>query len=588
MQIKKLLSEDVLILDGAMGTYFSQKTGKRAALCEKEIFENEDLIYSIHREYIKYGAKAIRTNTFAANTKSTGLELSDVLKICRKGFEIAQRAAGEDAAVLADIGPIGSEKALDEYKAIIDEFIDCGAENFIFETFPSAKEIILLSKYIKEKSARINIAASFTFSPDGRTRLGHSVKSIINQIENVSEIDVLGFNCGTGPTHMKGILKQFAPFDRDVIVMPNAGYPSVEEQRTIFSATPEFFAYATAEMLDLGIKGVGGCCGTTPEHIKSLSLTVNSSRNDSVMQQEEFITDEKTEIKSTKFIEKINNNKFIVAVELDPPHSGDLSKLIDAANVLKDANVDIITISDSPMARAKMDSIVCSARIHRETGMDVLPHICCRDKNLNALRASLLGAYSESIRSILAVTGDPVPESSRGVVKPVFNVGSLKLMELIDAMNDSDFSLDKFVFGGALNPFVRNKEIEIERVKKKMKCGAKFFLSQPTFNTDCTEFLNEVRALGAKVFVGIMPIVSWKNAWYMHSEVPGISIPENILAQFSPEMTREEAEEISAKISVEIAASVRKCADGFYFIAPFNRAHLIKKILAELKNKNIM
>ena len=231
-----------------------------------------------------------------------------------------------------------------------------------------------------------------------------------------------------------------------------------------------------------------------------------------------------------------------MAAELDPPYGSRVDKLLTACRVLQNSGVDIVTISDSPMARVKLDPVVCGAKLQRETGMEVLPHFCCRDRNVNALRAMLLGAQCENIRTILAVTGDHVPELDRGYIKPVFNVTSAKLMEMISQMNQDVFADSPFTIGGAFNPNVANPKAELARLEKKLKAGA-----------------------------------------YMNNEVPGIQIPTAYVNRFSPEMSREEAQRTGIEIALEIAESLRPHADGFYFMTPFNRAEIVAELIEKCR-----
>lgn len=330
---------------------------------------------------------------------------------------------------------------------------------------------------------------------------------------------------------------------------------------------------------------MGGCCGTTPEHILRLSQKLQELTEPAGTKASAPAHSVSTHAKApitSGFSQKIQQGKFLLAAELDPPYGSDLSKLRSASLRLKEAGVDVITISDSPLARVKLDSVVCAAKLQRECGISALPHLCCRDKNVNALRASLLGAHCEGIRTVLAVTGDHVPESDRGYVKPVFNLSSIKLMETIHQMNSDIFADSPILVGGALNPRVSNMEGELKRAQRKMEAGASFFLTQPVFEEDFA-MVDRVREWGAKVLIGIMPLVSYRNAYYMSNEVPGIHIPEESVQRFSPDMSREQAAEAGIQLAVEIARKALPHADGFYFMTPFNRSEIICGILERLK-----
>lgn len=361
--------------------------------------------------------------------------------------------------------------------------------------------------------------------------------------------------------------------------MPNAGYPSTENRRTVFTATPEYFAAQTARLIPLKLNAVGGCCGTTPKFIQLLNDYVQHPDKTPPPPAAYPVRARQKAPLSSRLAE---DGGFILAAELDPPESADLSRLLSAARILKDSGVSVVTVSDSPLGHSRMDSVICSAKIQRETGMEALPHICCRDKNLNALRSSLLGAHCEGIRAVLAVTGDAIPESDRGLVKPVFNVDSTRLMELISKLNDDIFSDAPITIGGAFDPAPRKQAYSLSRLTKKQKNGAGFVLTQPVFSEDCLPSIDLARQQGVKVLVGLMPLVSFRNASFMKNEVPGINIPDALVERFRPDMSREEAAAVGIEITVELARLFRPHADGFYFMTPFNRAEIIRSVIQQL------
>lgn len=583
------------VADGAMGTYFSLLTGQPASLCEAANREQPDVVAGIHRAYIQAGARLVRTNTFSANTAAMGLPLSQVLDIVREGYRIAQREAKEQTVLAADVGtiyPEGDEQAdpLPEYRAIIDAFLECGARTFLFETLAELEPLIPAFSYLRERRPDAELMVSFSLTPDGRTRAGIPFPQLLSQLEAMERpVDAVGLNCGCGPMHLYAHAVALCGWAEKhgsppVLVLPNAGYPAVEQQRTVFNTSPEYFAVKTAEIAAAGAFLVGGCCGTTPDHILQLSHMLGEQlRPAAEIRRKAPVASLDLQEKPDHFSRKLRENEFVLAAELDPPYGSDLTKVMTAAGRLKESGVDVITISDSPLARVKLDSVVCAAKIRREVGISALPHLCCRDKNANALRASLMGAHCEGIRAVLAVTGDHVPESDRGYVKPVFNVTSIKLMEIIRQLNTDVFPNNPLAIGGALNPMIPRVEAELSRAKRKMEAGASFFLTQPLFEGRF-DLIDRVRALGAKVLVGVMPLVSYRNAYYMSNEVPGIHIPESYLNRFTPDMSREQSAQVGVEIAVEIARLALPHADGFYFMTPFNRAGIICAILTRLRS----
>lgn len=599
MNLKNLpFNKHTIISDGAMGTYFSLLSDERASLCELANISNPMLIEKIHKEYINAGAKLIRTNSFMANTKALGIDINKVCKIVKQSYEIAKKAINkkDDIVILCDIGTIyvdedKNENPFDEYKAIVDTFYQCGGRTFLFETLSSLNHINKVIEYIKQLDNNNNVVISFTLSPDGQTREGIGFDDILNQIYNINDlIDAVGLNCGCGTTHIVPLAEKLYHYSQQylkkpIFIMPNAGYPSIENTRTVFSMSSEYFANSLKPLINMGVNVIGGCCGTTPNHIRMLNDLLNNTQYIT----KKLLYNKEINVKERGvFTSRIAKNEFVVAVELDPPYSSDITKLINASILLKEKDVDIITISDSPLARVKLDSVVCSARIRREVGIDVLPHICCRDKNLNALKSSILGAHSEGIRSILFVTGDHLSEIDRGIIKPVFNVSSTKLVEILSQMNSDVFSDSPILAGSAINPNVVNKSAELVRIQKKIDAGTGFFLTQPIFDINNLDIIDNARKIGAKVLVGIMPLVSLRNANYMNNEVPGITIPEKYVSMFTSDMDKNTAENVGIGIAVELAEKIKPHADGFYFIAPFNRATMICKIIDVLKSKKIL
>ncbi len=592
MNLKSLLKKNTTILaDGAMGTYFSQLTGLNSALCEKYNVISPDIIKKIHTDYIKSGAKLIRTNTFSANSFTLNISHNELNNILENGYKLASQCAADKAVVCADVSAIYNtdltpDEILSEYKFITDTFISLGAKTFIFETLPDLQTVMPAIDYILSVRPDAEIIVSFTILPDGKTRSGTPLNAIINCIDqNSSKLCMVGLNCGCSAPQL---LPHAAPFFSYIhsntnlftSVMPNAGYPTIENHRTVFTSTPEYFAEQTARFLPYGVAVAGGCCGTAPDYIRMLGTYIDSADKASA----KIVPYIKPRPEKAPFSSQLHNNNFVIAAELDPPNTSDISKLLKAAEILKNCGVNIITVSDSPLGHAKMDPVLCSSKIKREIGIEVLPHICCRDRNINSLRSTLLGAHCEGIRAVLAVTGDPIAETDRGVIKPVFNIDSTRLMQLITQLNDDIFADSPIIIGGAYDPAPKKTEYSVRRVEKKLACGAGFVLTQPVFSDEAINSINLAREKGIKVLAGIMPMVSYRNACFMKNEVPGMNIPDEIVNKFRPDMTRDEAAETGIAIAAETAAKLRPYVDGFYFITPFNRAEMIKGVIDQIKD----
>lgn len=595
MDIKQYLKVNREILtDGAIGTYYSEKTENENTISELENVKNRKIIREIHEEYIEAGALLIRTNTFSANKRVLNINDMELKNLISFGITAAKEAVGNKNIFIAgSIGPIPEKnEEIDiiiekEYFQIIDLFLENGIDIFIFETFSSYERVLKSAQYIKSKNINSFIQVQFAILQNGETRKGVSVEKIIKVMrENKNIIDGFGFNCGTGPMTLYNNIKKFNFINDIVSVLPNAGFPELVNERTIYSQSKEYFAEQMIRIRNSGVKIIGGCCGTTPKHIKALKNAISISNNPEYKNENNSIKKQIKLQKKNVFFDKIEKGEFVIAVELDPPFNGDMEKIITAAKEVAKSKVDIITISDSPMGKARVSPITTAARIKRESGVETMPHICCRDRNITALKSDIIGGYSEDIRNFLFVTGDPIPSADRNEIKSVFNLNSIGLMQLAGRMNENDFLADSIKFGGALNLNILNKEKEIERMLKKKDTGASFFLTQPVFSTETIEFIKKNSDILKKnrVLAGIMPLVSYNNAIFLNNEIPGITIPEEEILKFNQDMSREEAEKVGVEIAVKTAEQISNYVSGFYFITPFNRANMINKIIERLKN----
>ncbi len=589
MKISQLFSQNkTVIADGAMGTYFSKLTEQDSSLCELYNITHPEIIRQIHSEYIEAGAALIRTNTFSANSITLGADREKLSDIISAAFNIAADCADGRAAVLADVSAVYStrlsgKEILGEYKKIIDPFIMSGAENFLFETLSSLEPVMPAIDYILEKKPDAEIAVSFTLLPDGLTRLGLSGEALLREIKNNRQkLTAAGLNCGCGSVQMLSFAPPFLTELKNMglytTVMPNAGYPTMENSRTVFTSTPSYFAEKASAFFSYGVSALGGCCGTEPKFIRLLSDRLDSGTGNTEIKRAAYPKRKKR----APFSSALTENRFIIAAELDPPSGSDFTGLLTAARILKDSGVDIITVSDSPLGRAKADPVICSAKIKRETDIEVLPHICCRDRNINCMRSLLLGAHNEGIRAVLAVTGDPVAESDKGIVKPVFNIDSVRLMNMISALNTEMFADSPIAIGGAYDPDPKKTPYSLKRLQKKMNAGAGFVLTQPVFSEEAFDSIDKARETGVKVLVGIMPVISRRNAEFMKNEVPGMVIPDSLVERFDYDMSRSEAEKAGIEAACELVQAAKPHADGFYFVTPFNRAHVISEIIKSL------
>jgi len=584
--LQETLTRKKLLFDGAFGTYYAQVYDTKE-LPELANITNPEQVRRIHTDYMNAGADLIRTNTFASNTMSLRCSWEEAENNIRRGYCLAKEAVAErNVYVVADIGQIPwnnqaeRENAEQEYVKICSTFLEEGAEIFVFETFSDLDDIRKALEFIGNKAF---VIVQFSVNQFGYSNSGLSARKLIQSAEDTEEIDAVGFNCGIGPGHMQQIIKNSGYSGKKILTaLPNAGYPQIISNRMIFdNKNMDYFVSKVGDIAAEGANIVGGCCGTTPEYIcrmKERIALIPATKTktwEKVGEQEQFPKED-----SAFYAGK--DGKKLIAVELAPPLGSDDEKLMDAAHLLQKSGVDVLTFPDSPSGRTRADSILMAEKVARETGMCVMPHICCRDKNAIAMRSQLLGAHINQIRNFLVITGDPIPTMARSSVKSVFNFDSVGLMRIMNDMNEEQFAQTPVCYGGAINQTRRNLEVEIERVKKKMQAGATFFLTQPVSTKEGVERLRKVKEeTGARILCGIMPFVSLKNAIFMKNEMTGIDVTDEVLARYREDMSREEGEMAGISLAKEMMALTDDFADGYYFSFPFNRVSMLQKILEQ-------
>ncbi len=596
MLLREYLHHHRLIPDGSMGTYYSAIVNEPGAVSEYANLTDPNRIKSIHRDYIAAGAGMLRTNTFAANRAVLGVDFKEQRELIKAACFIAKEAVRESSKeeerhpiwILGDIGPIPEngetkeEEVIDEYKRMCDVFLEEGLDGIHFETFPSTHYINQLVSYIKDKNKDFFILVSFSVNKNGYTEAGISAARILSQVSQIEEIDACGLNCGIGSGHMYQILKKVVfPVNKFIYAAPNAGYPEQMQNRMVFMDNAAYFAGNMKRIAELGIDIIGGCCGTTPEYIADLTKTIDINVEAFPYRQKKSeISDKFIPIKENDFYAQLEKGKKVIAVELDPPYDADIDKVMECAHLLKSSGADIITLADSPMGRSRVDSVLMSIKIASEVGLNVMPHICCRDRNMISMRSTMLGAYIHGIRNLLLVTGDPVPGDSRLKTTGVFDYNSIRLMEYVKEMNEEHFTSEPIYYGGALNYGRGNIDKVIERIKRKIDAGAKYFLTQPIYSNEDVDRIRSIKEkVDTKILCGIMPLVSYRNACFIKNEITGINVPDEIVNKYHPDMSKEEAEQVAAEISRNIMELLDPIADGYYFMLPFNRVSLMDKIL---------
>lgn len=593
MNIREYLKKSKLIADGSFGTYYSQKY-KTVDIPEYANITASQRISEIHTEYINSGAKLIRTNTFASNTYSLDCSIEQVKENIKAAYKIAKEAveqSGKEIFIAGNIGPVPAvfqpdfEAVEEEYYQIAKTFIDEGADILCFETFTQSEHIMPAIKRIKEECNPF-IIVQFCVNQYGYSEAGESAERLVSETAFSKCVDAVGLNCGVGPAHMQQILSRINLNNNCfATAMPNAGYPLLVRNRVKYADNPIYFASKVNDMALLGADIIGGCCGTTPDYIREVAKTVDLTptvKSDETSANNE---NEKPVIKKSFFrnADGTIKDKKLIAVELAPPFGADDKKLLEAAHMLKGLGVDVLTFPDSPSGRTRIDSVLMAQKVKNETGFDVMPHICCRDKNAIAMRSTFLGASINDINNFLIITGDPIPAMARQVVKSVFNFDSVGLMRIADEMNSEALKDSPLTYGGAINQSRRRIESEIKRVQKKMEAGAEFFLTQPVFTAEDAERLRRVKEeTGARILCGIMPLVSRKNALFMKNEISGVNVTDEVIERYPENGDREDGENVGVELAKEMIAATRDFADGYYFSFPFNRTYLLKRIIQEV------
>ena len=593
MNIREYLKKSKLIADGSFGTYYSQKY-KTVDIPEYANITASQRISEIHTEYINSGAKLIRTNTFASNTYSLDCSIEQVKENIKAAYKIAKEAveqSGKEIFIAGNIGPVPAvfqpdfEAVEEEYYQIAKTFIDEGADILCFETFTQSEHIMPAIKRIKEECNPF-IIVQFCVNQYGYSEAGESAERLVSETAFSECVDAVGLICGVGPAHMQQILSRINLNNNCfVTAMPNAGYPLLVRNRVKYADNPIYFASKVNDMALLGADIIGGCCGTTPDYIREVAKTVDLTptvKSDKTSANNE---NEKPVIKNSFFrnADGTIKDKKLIAVELAPPFGADDKKLLEAAHMLKGLGVDVLTFPDSPSGRTRIDSVLMAQKVKNVTGFEVMPHICCRDKNAIAVRSTFLGASINGINNFLIITGDPIPVMARQVVKSVFNFDSVGLMRIADEMNSEALKDSPLTYGGAINQSRRRIESEIKRVQKKMEAGAEFFLTQPVFTAEDAERLRRVKEeTGARILCGIMPLVSRKNALFMKNEISGVNVTDEVIERYPETADREDGENVGVELAKEMIAITKDFADGYYFSFPFNRTYLLKRIIEKL------
>ena len=586
--LKTYLAHHPLVFDGGMGTYYKAAPG---LACEQANTADPDGVLAVHRAYLEAGAQALKTNTFGLTAMAARQE-PGWQALADAGYALAVQAAQDKAYVFADLGPVPDTEerpAGQVYTEVAERMLDQGAEYFLFETLSSDAGVLEAVQAIRARCPHAFVLVSFAALPDGYTREGLACSQLLQRMQASGLVDAAGLNCVSAPGAMAALVQQLGRQGLPLSVMPNAGYPVVARSQVRYQGKPAYFAKTLAALAGRGVRILGGCCGTTPEHIRALTEALKEQPALGPAFAEPGAVPAAHQPAETEdaFLCKLRSGQPVIAVELDSPKTADLSGYLASARRLQQAGADILTIADCPVARARMDAALVACRVHRELGLCVLPHMTCRDRNLNATKALLLGLAAEGIGEVLAITGDPIPTAERDEVKSVYQFNSRKLAQYILSLAGEGGLPARMAVFGALNLGARNFAVELRRAEEKLACGMTGFLTQPVLSTQALENLRLARqTLGsrAKLLAGVLPVVSLRNAQFLDSEVNGIQVEPELIQRFAG-LDKAAGEALGLEVAFGAAKAALPYADGLYLMTPFQRVGLMETLIARIRTE---
>ncbi|BDC51045.1 bifunctional homocysteine S-methyltransferase/methylenetetrahydrofolate reductase [Bryobacterales bacterium F-183] len=597
-EFREQLANRILVADGAMGTMLYAK-GVFINRCFDELnLSSPQMVREIHEAYVKAGAEILETNTFGATRpRLSPFGLIEKLRdINTAGVRIAREAAKEQAFVAGAIGPLGirlspigptsHEEARAAFREQAQALYDSGVDLFVCETFYDIHEVEQAVRAIRDVAGdEIVVVASITIDDDGKMR-GMDVETYTQALNDIP-CDVVGINCSVGPkTTLETIERMMRHTTKPVSAMPNAGLPVRVEGRQIYMATPEYFSQYTRRFLWAGVKIVGGCCGTTPEHIKEIRSEVRSLQPG---QKKLNITVEEPEAKlkalpavpmaeKSQLGAKLASGQFVSFVEILPPRGVDASKEIEGARMCKQAGIDCINVPDGPRASARLSAQVTCQKMQAEAGIETVLHFACRDRNILGIQSELLGAHSVGVRNLICITGDPPRMGTYPDATAVFDVDAIGLSNIVTNLNrgldiggNPMGSQTALVLGVGANPGAINLDEELRRFEWKVKAGAEYVVTQPVFDLDLLEaFMKKVEHFKIPFIAGIWPLTSYRNAEFMVNELR-VPVPEHFMERMRQCDNADKARAEGVKIAQEMVQRCRPLVAGVQLSAPFGR-----------------
>ena len=597
------LARGPLLADGAMGTQLYQRGIGFDQSFDGLNLTRATIVEAVHRDYLAAGAELIETNTFGCNeVRLAPHELGDKVRlIARQGVKVARAAreiVGVNAFVAGSIGPLGKPlepfgnisiaEAERFFRAEVEGLLEGGCDCLILETFQDLNEALAALRAARRVTLDLPIIAQMTYGQDGKTLYGHTPTLAVKALKQAGA-DVVGANCGVGPQATLEVLEEVlaAADGTPVSAMPNAGLPQFMEGRFLYLASPEYFGEFAARAVAMGVRLVGGCCGTTPAHIKSMRERLQSElpaeklapgAEVRVLETPPAPVEPPAEAAEPSLMRKLRE-KFVVSVEIDPPRGINITKVMEAAAMMAQRGVDAVNIADSPLARIRMSAMALAYQIHQHfSRLEVILHYTTRDRNLMGLQSDLLGAHALGIRNILCLTGDPPSLGDYPNATAVFDTDAPGLMRIVHKMNrgtdlagTSIGAATQFAIACGVNPTAEDLDAEFEYVKRKLDAGPHFVMTQPVYELDgWKRFVERLSGLTKiPILIGILPLQSYRHAEFLHNEVPGIHVPDPIRARMH--QAGNEGQRIGVELARELLAQCRTMANGVYLMPSFGR-----------------
>lgn len=592
------LAQGVLICDGAMGTMLYAR-GIYLNRCFDELnLSQQELVAAIHREYVAAGAQILETNTFGANRFKLAPHGHDhlVREINRAGAELARTCAGEEVFVAGAIGPLGVKlepygtvtpaEAEEAFREQAEGLLAGGVDLFLLETFADLNEIVVALRAVRSLSDK-PLVAQMTFGDDGRTLLGAIPEKVAARLLEEGA-DVVGANCSVGPQPMLEVVQRMhAAGALRISAQPNAGVPRLVEGRYIYLSSPEYHAEFARRFIAAGACIVGGCCGTTPAHIRAVANAVRATapRHAAISIAPRAEAAPKAEAKRREDKSALGrklSKQFVVSVEVLAPRGCDPAEVLAGVARLQPLGIDAVNIPDGPRASARMCPMALAKIIHEQLGVEPLLHYTCRDRNLLGIQSDLLGAHALGIRNILAITGDPPKLGDYPSATAVFDVDSIGLTRIISGLNqgmdiagNAIGSPTSFLIGVGVNPSAPDLARELSRFAQKIEAGAEFALTQPVFDDELfAQFLDRVSDCGIPILLGVMPLMSYRMVEFLNNEVPGVHVGDELAERIKRARSQQEARQVGITAAQETVRRFRDRMQGIYLMPPFGRERI--------------